>query len=334
MRALYGQCVPPGNGGGTVYVSGMVPPDETFDGTWPFAARFHEVPPAGGAGAFRMHYVDEGPPSAEPIVCLHGEPTWGYLYRHMIPPLAERWRVLAPDHMGFGKSETPQDRTYTLRAHVENLTGWIEALDLRGITFFGQDWGGPIATQFTVRHPERVRRLFYANSLAGYGSAGRKDLPRLQDSRWFRWIGGGLESGRTDAVLRNLGSTVLSVMKIIGFERTGVVDDTWIRAYSAPFETPADCIGAVEFPKDAFLGRIRDYVLEGAVGVDALRAKPAMLAEGLADHAIPPALAIADFEALWPGRPAVRLPGVGHFCQEDAPETLVALVAQFMQSAT
>jgi len=311
----------------------MVAPEETFDGTWPFAGRFHEVPAGEDARAFRMHYVDEGPPRADPIVCLHGEPTWGYLYRKLIPPLAERWRVLAPDHMGFGKSDTPQDRAYTLRTHVENLTSWIEALDLRGITFVAQDWGGPIATQFTVRHADRVRRLFYANSLAGYGAAGRTDLPRLQESRWFRWIGGGLENGRTDAVLRQLGSTVLSVMKIIGFENTAVVDDTWIRAYSAPFETPDDCLGAVEFPKDAYLGRIRDYVREGAAGVDALRAKPAMLAEGLADHAIPPALAIADFEALWPGRPVVRLPGVGHFCQEDAPQTLVALIAQFMQSA-
>ena len=306
--------------------------DETFDGSWPFAPRFHEVPATATARAFRMHYLDEGPPAAEPVVCLHGEPTWGYLYRKMIRPLAERWRVLVPDHMGFGKSETPADREYTLRTHVENLASWIEALDLRDVTFVAQDWGGPIATQYTVRHPERVRRLFYANSLAGYGSAGRKDLPRLQDSRWFRWIADGLESGRIDAVLGHLGSTVLSVMKIIGFENSAAVDDTWIRAYSAPFETPGDCVGAIEFPKDAYLGRIRAYVVEGAAGVDALREKPAMLAEGLADHAIPPVLAIADFEALWPGRPVVRLPGVGHFCQEDAPDTLVALIAQFMQS--
>jgi len=310
----------------------MIPADETFDGTWPFAARFHEVPGTGSAAPFRLHYVDEGPPHGEPVVCLHGEPTWGYLYRRMIPPLAERWRVLVPDHMGFGKSETPQDREYTLRAHVENLAGWIEALDLRGITFVAQDWGGPIATQYAVRHPERVRRLFYANSLAGYGSAGRKELPRLQDSRWFRWFGAGLESGRTDAVLRHLGSTVLSVMQLLGFENTAAVDDTWVRAYSTPFETPEECIGALEFPKDAYLGRIRDYVVEGARGVEALTAKPAMLAEGLRDHAIPPALAIADFEALWPGRPVVRLPGAGHFCQEDVPQTLVALIAQFLQS--
>jgi haloalkane dehalogenase len=310
----------------------MIEPNETFDGTWPFAPHFHEIPARGDAAPFRIHYIDEGPRDAAPIVCLHGQPTWGYLYRKMIPRLAERHRVLVPDHMGFGKSDTPRDRTYTLRTHVENLTGWIEALDLRDITFVLQDWGGGIGVQFTVRHPERVARLFLANTIAAYGAAGRKDLPRLTESRWFRWIGGGLENGRTEAVLRNLGSTVLSVMKIIGFENSAAVDDTWIRAYSAPFETPDECIGAVEFPLDAYHQRIREFVLEGARGLDALKSKPAMLAEGMCDQAIPPELAIGDFQGIWPGRPIVRLPGVGHFCQEDAPEVLVALIEQFVQS--
>ena len=309
----------------------MIDANETFDGTWPFAPNFHEIPGSCDAAAFHMHYVDEGPRDAEPIVCLHGEPTWGYLYRNMIPPLALRNRVLVPDHMGFGKSETPQDRTYTLRTHVENLTNWIEALDLRDITFFGQDWGGPIATQFTVRNPDRVKRLFYGNSLAGYGVRGQTDVPEVTESPWFLWIGAGLENGRTEAVLRHLGSTVLSVMKIIGFERMSVVNDVWIRAYSAPFETPEECLGGVEFPLDNYHWRIRDYVIEGIAGLAALRSKPAMLAEGMCDHAIPPERAIADFEGLWPGRSVVRLPGVGHYCQEDAPQKLVELMQQFLK---
>lgn len=310
----------------------MIPPDETFDGTWPFAPRFHQLPARDGAAAFRMHYVDEGARGGETIVCLHGEPTWGYLYRRLIPGLAERHRVVVPDHMGFGKSETPQDRAYTLQTHVENLGSLFEALDLRDVTFVAQDWGGPIATQYSVRHPERVKRMFLANTLTGYGLAGRTDIPQLSDSPWFQWIGGGLENGRTEAVLRNLGSTVLSVMKIIGFENSAAVDDTWIRAYSAPFPTPESCVGGHEFPLDAYLGRIRDYTVEGMKGLDELKRKPAMLAEGMRDKAIPPAAAIADFEGVWPGRPVVRLPGAGHFCQEDVPDTLVALVEQFVQS--
>ena len=310
----------------------MIDSNDTFDGTWPFAPCFHEIPINGDAAVFRLHYVDQGPQDAEPIVCLHGEPTWGYLYRNMIPSLALRYRVLVPDHMGFGRSDTPPDREYTLESHVDNLTHWIETLNLEKITFVMQDWGGPIGTQFTVRYPHRVKRMFFANSFAGYGAAGRKDLPRLQDSRWFRWIGEGLESGRTEAVLSHLGSTVLSVMKIPGFENSAAVTETWLRAYSSPFTTPPECIGAIEFPLDAYHVRIREYVQQGAAGVSALKSIPAMLAEGMRDHAIPPDLAIGDFQALWPERPVVRLAKAGHYCQEDAPSTLVSLIDQFMQS--
>ncbi|MDH3707329.1 MAG: alpha/beta fold hydrolase, partial [Acidimicrobiia bacterium] len=204
--------------------------------------------------------------------------------------------------------------------------------DLTDVTFVAQDWGGPIASAFTVRHPERVKRVFLANTLAGYGQVEDPDVPQVSDSAWFRWIGGGLESGRTEQVLRNAGSTVLSVMKIIGFENSAAVDDTWIRAYSDPFPDWDSAIGAYEFPIDAFTGRIAEYALAGLDGVPALAAKPAMLVEGMADHAIPPARAIADFRALWPDAPVVELPGVGHFCQEDAPWVLVSNIGQFIQA--
>src|SRR6201985_3530832 len=104
----------------------MIKADETFGGTWPFAPRFFE------GNGFPMHYVDEG--QGDPIVCLHGDPTWGYLYRRLIPPLAQSHRVVVPDHMGFGKSGTARDRDYTAKTHVENLAGLIDALDLENIT--------------------------------------------------------------------------------------------------------------------------------------------------------------------------------------------------------
>jgi pimeloyl-ACP methyl ester carboxylesterase len=300
----------------------MIAADETFDGTWPFAPNFHD-----GAG-FRQHYIDEG--QGEPIVCLHGEPTWGYLYRNMVAPLARENRVIVPDHMGFGKSETPQDRSYTLQTHTENLTSLIEHLDLQDITFVIQDWGGPIGSAFAVRHPERVKRMVFMNTISGYGRVPR-DHPRPNESRWFEWIGAGLESGRTEQVLRNLGSTVLSVMKIIGFNASQV-DDTWIRAYSEQFPDWDSAIGGYEFPIDAYLGRIADYVRAGADGVPAFISKPAILLEGMGDRAIDPQRAIADFRSLWPDGPVVELEGVGHFCQEDAPEMLVANIRHFQQA--
>ncbi len=302
----------------------MIPPNETFDGTWPFAAKFST------AAGFRQHYVDEGPADGELIVCLHGEPTWGYLYRNFIGPLSADYRVVVPDHMGFGKSETPQDRAYTLQTHVENLEKFIDDLGLTDITFVCQDWGGPMVGAYTIRHPQRVKRLILMNTLFGYAQG----KPPAEKTRWFRWIEKHEEAGTLRGILGELGSTVLSVMKIIGFQNSAAVDEAWIRAYSAPFPDRASCIGGIEFPLDVHYSRIRNYVMEGLQNgdLDALKAKPAMLASGEEDFAIHPEQARADFRSLFPDAPIISLPGVGHFCQEDAPETLVALIQEFMQA--
>ncbi len=302
----------------------MIPAEETFDGTWPFTPHFSE------ASDFRQHYVDEGARDAEVLICLHGEPTWGYLYRNFIPRLSQKYRVIVPDHMGFGKSETPQDRVYTLQTHVENLERLIDDLELNDITFVCQDWGGPITGAYTIRHPERVKRVALMNTLFGYGGGVRN----ANRTAWFDWIAKHEEAGSLQGILGELGSTVLSVMKIIGFENSTAVNDTWIRAYSAPFPDRASCIGGIEFPLDVHYGRITEYMMGGlATGnLDAVKAKPAMLAVGLEDHAINPENAMGDFRALFPEAPVVTLPGVGHFCQEDAPETLVTLIDHFVQA--
>ena len=300
----------------------MIPAEEDFAGTWPFAPQFSD------AAGFRLHYIDEG--SGRPVLLLHGQPTWGYIYRKFIPTLAATHRVVVPDHMGFGKSETPLDREYTLRTHVANLTALIAQLDLHDITLVMQDWGGPIGTGYAVRHPERIHSLVFMNTVTGYGTAGRRDLPNPAETPWFRWIREGLPTGRMEAVLSQLGSTILSVMQIVGLERLDRVDPTFIQAYAAPFPTPADCKGAIEFPLDLALGRIRDFVREGAPGVAALREKPAMMIEGMLDRAIPPALALADFAGLWPTAPVIQVPGAGHYIQEDAPEIVVPALQTFL----
>jgi len=300
----------------------MIPANETFDNTWPFQPHFTN------AAGFPQHYVDEG--SGRPVLLLHGQPTWGYIYRKFIPALAETHRVIVPDHMGFGKSETPPDREYTLRTHVENLTALIDELDLHDITLVMQDWGGPIGVGYAVRHPGRIHSLVLMNTVIGYGAAGRRDLPNPLNTPWFQWIRDGLPTGRTEAVLSQLGSTILSVMQIVGLERLDRVDPTIIKAYAAPFATPSDCKGAIALPLDLALGRIRDFVREGASGVPALRDKPALMIEGMLDRAIPPALALADFAALWPKAPIIQVPGAGHYIQEDAPEIVIPALQTFL----
>ena len=302
----------------------MISADETFDGTFPFVPHFSD------AAGFRMHYVDEG--AGEPILCLHGEPTWGYLYRNFIPALAQSNRVIVPDHMGFGKSETPQDREYTLRTHVENLAALIEELDLRELTLVMQDWGGPIGGCYTALHPDRVKRLCLLNTVVPFMPPASPPSDAPERTPWFEWIGDGLESGRTERVLGNLGSTLLSVMKIIGFENMSIVNETWIRAYSAPFESTEECMGAIEFPLDAYLGRAQKWWSDMITPErrEAVRAKPAILVDGMKDRAIYPPAAIALFETMWPEAPITKLPNAGHFCQEDAPEIIIPLIRQFV----
>lgn len=256
-----------------------------------------------------------------------GEPTWSYLYRNFIPGLAETHRVIVPDYMGFGKSDTPADREYSLKAHVENLSALIDELGLENITFVCQDWGGPITAGYTVRQPERVKRLCLMNTMMAYG--GGMDL--VGDSAWFQWIEKALADGSYYEILGNLGITILSVMKLLGFENSAAVDATWLRAYSAPFATKDECKAGVEFPLDFAQGRIMEYVAEGFPGVEALKQKPAMLIEGMQDRAIPPPAAIADFKGLFPNGPVVQIDNAGHFIQEDVPDTCVALIQQFIQ---
>ena len=301
----------------------MIDADETFDGTWPYAANFFD------GNGFRQHYIDEGVhDTGETFLCLHGEPTWGYLYRHFVGPLTQLGRVVVPDHMGFGKSETPQDRAYSIREHYENLERLLLALDLSKVTLVIQDWGGPIGSQFAYRHPDRVKRLVVMNTFAG-GQA-PAGIPQVTDYPWFKWV----QTDEFEPTITNLGATVLSVMKRIGFERLAHVDETWVRAYASPFPTPAECIGALQFPRNIANPETMQFMVEGLTApgaVEAVEAKPAMLVTGADDRAMPCEQVVGSFRDMWPTAPVTVLPGVGHFIQEDAPEIVTALIAQFVQ---
>ena len=301
----------------------MIKASETFEGTWPFQPNFFD------GNGFLMHYVDEGPRQANPIILLHGEPTWGYLYRKFIPELSKSYRVIVPDMMGFGKSETPQDKEYTLKTHVENLCSLIDHLKLTNITFVGQDWGGPITAAYSIRNLNKVKSFVLINTLFGYSKEERpKNL-----SPWFQWIKKHYQDKTLDGILGELGSTLLSVMKIPNFTNNNIINETWINAYSAQFPDRASCIGAINFPLDALLNRIVPYIVEGIKQGDlkSLCSKPAVLAYGMKDKAIEPDYAIRDFKALFPGSKVVEMPNAGHYSQEDEPELLINLIKEFMK---
>ena len=137
-------------------------PDERFTDLPGYGFEPHYVEVDG----LRIHYVDEGPASAEPVLMLHGEPSWSYLYRKMIPVItAAGYRAVAPDLVGFGRSDKPGRREdYTYQRHVDWMKGWLEAVDLRHITLVCQDWGGLIGLRLAASHEERFDRVVAANT--------------------------------------------------------------------------------------------------------------------------------------------------------------------------
>jgi pimeloyl-ACP methyl ester carboxylesterase len=300
---------------------GGIPAEETFDGTFPFAPHFTSAP------GFRMHYVDEG--SGQPIILIHGEPTWSYLYRNFIPGLSRHFRVIAPDNMGFGKSETPSDAGYTLERHARNLGTLIEELDLRDITLVMQDWGGPIGTVVASRYPDRMRRFVAMNTIFGTDRSVREE--RL--TPWFAAIKEMEEAGHLEAVLGNLRHLVGGIMMTLGIQRRDVVTDTWLRAYAAAFPTLDECRGAIAFPLEGLhLDRIRDTLVGALPGLYKLAEAgvPAMMIEGMQDRAIWPHVAIAGFRAFFRHGTVHEIAHAGHFIQEDAPEIVVPLIEEFL----
>ena len=162
-------------------------PDERFRDLpgYSFEPRYTEVPDGEG-GSLRIHHVDEGPSEGPIVLCMHGQPTWSYLYRHMIPVLAAAGlRVLAPDLVGFGRSDKPAAREdFSYQRQVDWMTAWLLANDVQGATFVGQDWGGLIGLRMVAENPDRFARVVAANT--GLPTPQAIPAERLEAVRAFR----------------------------------------------------------------------------------------------------------------------------------------------------
>ena len=303
----------------------MIQANEAFDGTFPYKPRFNE------AAGFRMHYVDVGPADAPVILCLHGEPTWGYLFRHLIGNLMGRYRMIVPDHMGFGKSETPQNRSYWLQDHIDNLERFVLSLDLRDITLVVHDFGGPVGMGLAARHPDRIGRVIAVNGPTPFGQASLMErlLANAAEAPWFQWIRNAQSQGRLETVLGELGFNILSTLKLNGFENTGVINDTWLRAYGSPFTHPSDCLGAIGWAKGFAIGEHR-FEMPDAVAKRDIQSKPALAIWGMADRTLGGDHFLPLFEELFPAAAVHKLPGVGHYSFEDAPQTIATIINDFL----
>ena len=193
---------------------------------YPFTPHYLDAEPG-----LRMHYLDEGPAGADPVVMLHGEPSWSYLYRHMIPLVASAGhRVLAPDLVGFGKSDKPADITdYTYDRHVKWLTSWIEALKLKNITLVCQNWGSLLGLRLAAEHPELFSRIIVGNGMLPTGESA---LPKIF-TLWTAFA--------THSPWLPIGRIVQ-----LGTERT--LSKAELAAYEAPFPTSAHKAGARALP--------------------------------------------------------------------------------------
>ena len=282
-------------------------PDERFEGLpgYDFEPHWHEV------DGLRLHYVDEG--SGEPVVCFHGEPTWAYLYRHMVPVLTGAGkRVVGPDYPGFGRSDKPTDRGwYTYDRHVEYVSALLGALDLRGAVVVAQDWGGPIGLRWAVENADRVARLVILNTGLFTGRVSK-----------------GFMAWRNFAE-RNPDLPVGFVLQ--GATATELPDDV-VAAYDAPFPNAESKAGAAQFP---LLVPTSDEA-EGAATMRAVADelsrwdKPALVAFSDSDPVFPYPRAGEFFCDLIPGAgEQVRIEGAAHFLQEDRGAEIAERIVRF-----
>jgi haloalkane dehalogenase len=285
---------------------------ETFGGAFPWTSKYVDV------GGHKIAYVDQG--GGEPIVMLHGNPTWGFLYRKFIGPLSQAHRAIAVDHLGFGRSDKPLDGDYTLAGHISRLAQVMEQLDLRDVTLVMQDWGGPIGLGWAVDHPERVKRLAILNTWAFRIPAGSRINPLLE---LFR------QPAIGEAIVQGLNLFVEGFLPA-GIWRKDVLDEV-MPAYRAPFPDWNSRIATLKFPRDIPVGE--DHPSTSAMGhiqdnLGTLNV-PTFIIWAMQDPAFPAQL-LDVWKTVFPHAEAHAIDQASHFLQEDAPGEIVAHIHALM----
>jgi haloalkane dehalogenase len=269
-------------------------PDERFEDLpgWDHAPRYVEQ------DGLRMHYVEAG--DGPPVLLLHGEPTWSFLYRKLIAGLAPQHRCLAPDYFGFGRSDKPTDPGfYSYDGHYASVERFVDELDLRGITLVVQDWGGPIGFRLCVERPERIARLVVLNT--GIGA-------RAPSDEWLRF----------QAFMRRVGTEIVPG-NLVRLSLVQPVADEVIAGYDAPFPTPESRVGVVRFPE--LVATSSDHPSAAAMldVRDRLRRfeQPALVLFSDSDPIFSRRAAEVMAELLPNAELGDPVEGAGHFLQED-----------------
>jgi haloalkane dehalogenase len=283
-------------------------PDERFERLpgWTFEPRYLEQ------DGLRMHYVEEG--RGEPVLLLHGEPTWAFLYRKMIPTLAVVAHVVAPDYFGFGRSDKPtRIDDYSYDFHYGSIERLADELDLRGLTVVVQDWGGPIGFRLAVERPDRVARLVILNTGIGAGRPPSEEWLRFRD--FVRRVGTDLVPGQ-----------LIRISAV-----TELADDV-VEAYNAPFPTPESKAGILAFPE--LVPTEPDHpsaakMLEVRFALEQWE-RPALVLFSDSDPIFSPAVAERMASRIPGAGPAEIVSGAGHFLQEEKGEEIAERIVRFL----
>ena len=297
-------------------------PEERFADLpdYPFEPNYAEIRDGDG-GTLRVHYLDEGPADAAPVLLVHGEPSWSYLYRHMVPILVNAGhRVVVPDLVGFGRSDKPTRQTdYSYARHVAWLSELVfDHLDLRDATFFGQDWGGLLGLRLVAAEPDRFARVVIGNSglPTGHGPASEAFL------RWQRF---------------SQTTPVFPVGDLVGRACTTELSAAVVAAYDAPFPDDTFKAGARIFPSFVPTNPDDPETAPNQAAWRVLEAfqKPFLCAFSDSDPVT--AGGDAPFLAKVPGAQGRQHPtivGAGHFLQEDAGPELAAVIRDFISDTS
>jgi haloalkane dehalogenase len=285
---------------------------------FPFSPNYLEVAANDESPRLRIHYLDEGPPDALPVLLMHGEPSWSFLYRKMIPVIASAgYRAIAPDLVGFGRSDKPANRSdYTHNRHVSWMTAWLKTMDLQHVTLFGHDWGGLIGLCMAAENGQRFDRLILANTGLPTGD---QTLPEA----FMKW------RAFSQRVKR------FPIGRVVNGGCVSSLSEQVIAAYEAPFPDETYKEGARIFPALVPITPDDPAATPNRRAWEQLRRweKPCLTLFSDSD----PVTARGElvFKRLVPGakgQPHKKIANAGHFLQEDKGEEIAEEVVRFLRA--
>lgn len=268
---------------------------------YPFESHYFTLPMG------QMHYIDEG--MGETIVMLHGNPGWSFEYRNVIKAMSADHRCIAPDLIGFGLSDKPSDWDYLPVSHAKNIEQFLDSLDVDNITLVVNDWGGPIGLSYALQHPEKIKRILILNTWMW----SVKDDPYYQ--RFSKMMGGGM--GRFMIKYFNFFGRVV-VKQAMGDKKK--LTKHIHEQYYKPLATPEERKGCYVFPRE-IIGS-SDWLESLWKQRDKINSKPTTIIWGMNDIAFREK-ELNHWIENWNNPQVIRLDGVGHFPQEESPETVV-----------